>query len=1022
MSSTFIVDDSNSPRNEFLKRLIWKERRELTPVWIAIMLIAVFGLAMLAFQASSPLGNKEIVQAGLHSFIAILSATLAIVGFTSESENRTLGRLQNLPLHPRFVGGVKLAVGAIATMAGTLLLVLLVPVLGSIFRLELSETSKPLLLVLLLVGSLIIYFTATAVSMLTRSIGKSLFVMVATLVPLLFWLGSRPFFNTSYFEDNFGLVLLVQMALVAVMGMVSVLRLVPWVEGRGLKMPKSLGAGETSFVASDLASPAATAMPNRMVVGSAAFGPSYGRILWQTWRQSRVMLVTCFLACCLVCLIALVNPNWWELPSPPIARWALSICFCFGVVTLFSPAVFVKDHQQSNYRFFHQNREHPTAFWLARLTPWFVMVVSILIVFSLPVLLILTDVAGWAWLIDSDQHGSNSLDAQHFMQLAVQGAMWLPVLGLMAALGCGQFWSMFIRNPIINTVVTAFTSGLLLSYCFYLFSVNESLMLFAVPVVVGLFLATYVRSRQWLADRGGLVLWSAPIAVVGLTAMIAFGSMAWHRATEYPDLTFDFADISKIQPSHHAELTSPAVGTGEQREATAKLYQQALERARQHVKGTHYFIFERSNALTDEMVDFHQAQKPAIDLILRAAKSPVCDPFLRSLAESDNPGLDRDGIHELGNEVDRDVLLLTSVIYVDYLSHMSNGELELALNSLLAHDRLEQRTHSISVGDTYNYQLLYKIFCERLVQWADSPGQDVKLIKRAIAKLQGLPVPHESDDAEVKVDDSIEQADDQKEHLLRPFRSSSKGSYVLSRNRLEEKLFRLYYGIRNSSQYGIATFPWDKIRAQRVNSHLQAQQFWQVYENSTIRNDQIVFDRGYFDLGGQYVRTDLFQVLGQDQSLQVFSRELWMKQTVEDEARLRRYTLLRLALAAYGIEKGHYPQRLSELASYFLLGLPKTPDEGRYFGWFPDGLGKKVLAGNWADSLQLVGEKPDAPILLPYPATDIDEIKLTYYAPDSAVKIPDDELHLDCDSQFVSMMRLGALKQTKEENDVEEKK
>ena len=201
-----------------------------------------------------------------------------------------------------------------------------------------------------------------------------------------------------------------------------------------------------------------------------------------------------------------------------------------------------------------------------------------------------------------------------------------------------------------------------------------------------------------------------------------------------------------------------------------------------------------------------------------------------------------------------------------------------------------------------------------------------------------------------------------------------------------------------------------------MDGYLLAQKFWQVCENTGIRNDQVVRDMGDFDLGGQLL------ILARDPLSQISSREFWMKQTVEDEVRLRRYTLLRLALVAYGIEKGHYPQRLSELNSYFVLGLPKTPDEGRYFGWFPDGLGKKVLAGGRADSLTLVSKTPDAPILLPYSAQDIDEIELSYYSPHSEVKIPEDELHMECEGQFISLMRLGPLKQIKKESDVEEQK
>ena len=53
---------------------------------------------------------------------------------------------------------------------------------------------------------------------------------------------------------------------------------------------------------------------------------------------------------------------------------------------------------------------------------------------------------------------------------------------------------------------------------------------------------------------------------------------------------------------------------------------------------------------------------------------------------------------------------------------------------------------------------------------------------------------------------------------------------------------------------------------------------------------------------------------------------------------VRRYSLLRLGLAAYRIEHGEYPQQLSSLEKYYRGGLPTTAKSNQSVDWFPDGL------------------------------------------------------------------------------------
>ncbi len=723
------------------------------------------------------------------------------------------------------------------------------------------------------------------------------------------------------------------------------------------------------------------------------------------------MLVTCFAVCCLACLCVCGNLEWFDGPKAPISRWILALLICCGVVTLFSPAVFLKDHQKDHYRFFHQNREHPTAFWFARLTPWVVLVAGLVVVLNLPLSILIAE-------LDSERARSlalgpfgaypNDLMSPRFFERLVEGAVWLPAFGLMAALGCGQFWSMFIRNPIINTVVTVVSSILLLYYGSYLFCVNENVALFALPIIVALFLATYVRSRQWLADRKSVVLWFAPMAAIALTAAIMFGAMVFHRATEYPDIKFDFGDLSEIRPNH--DFQNFVVGSAKERVATASLYRQALELAKPHATGRPYFDFIRSDSFQKEMVAFHSARKPAIDLILKAAQSPVCDPFLRSIARADNPELSVKELEALRVDVAEECWLLISLIYVDYLKHKSEGELDQALESLLAHNRIQQRVTRKGVL-VFNDD--YRDFCRRIIEWAELPGQKPELLKKAIFELEGpqLEGPKLDSGSDEKTSEYTfyqPQACSSEVAIERQINSDeAEQSFRIGfrHKQLEGKLFSLYSEFQDPDGLFNSFASWDVERGKRIQKHLSAELFWRVWSSTSVRNDLKIYNSGALkSRDGSFAKVAndptayLYQVGGD-----------WVMRPMRTEARLRRYTLLRLALAMHQIETGEYPQTLYELKKYFANGLPKAPDGGHSFGWFPNGLGKKLFIGD-SNALTMVCDDPNTPILLPYAAVDSDEVQKRDYVNSDGDPVPADEIHLHSLWRFSSLGSLVALK------------
>ena len=103
------------------------------------------------------------------------------------------------------------------------------------------------------------------------------------------------------------------------------------------------------------------------------------------------------------------------------------------------------------------------------------------------------------------------------------------------------------------------------------------------------------------------------------------------------------------------------------------------------------------------------------------------------------------------------------------------------------------------------------------------------------------------------------------------------------------------------------------------------------------------------------------------------SAETTIPYAVKLEHDQQRYTLLRLALVAYGLERGEYPQRLDLLADYFKFGIPHRVSDGQSFAWFPDGFDETVYAHYYGiEDLRLITEELKTPILLPVAAVGME--------------------------------------------------
>ena len=110
---------------------------------------------------------------------------------------------------------------------------------------------------------------------------------------------------------------------------------------------------------------------------------------------------------------------------------------------------------------------------------------------------------------------TNALAISNAIQIASQSLL-VPLLSMLAIIGIGQYFSMFVRNPILSFVFTGIVSAVYLVITGYVAFVNEGLWWTLVPIVIAIYLATWWRSKSWLATSPYAFLFFLPLIALRL--------------------------------------------------------------------------------------------------------------------------------------------------------------------------------------------------------------------------------------------------------------------------------------------------------------------------------------------------------------------------------------------------------------------------------------------------------------------------------------------------------------------------
>ena len=933
MSSTmesFPANETSPSSRSMWGRLLWKDAREVVPIWITLLLAAMLCLAVTLWMVSKDFAHIAPLYISGHTFIALISVITGVYLLSSEDENRTLHLLRNLPLPPKQIVWQKLLLGAVGVVALACFIAVFTMLLASWAQCSPLQATSTFRFTLANVFLLPLLYLVIALlsSMVSRSHFYGVLIAgaisagaIAVLEPS--WLGARATTLTGRGEIRW-----LWVALSVVGGIVAlVLGANGWAEEKVISKPYAkLQETKTALTGKTMA----VADPNPFPV-----------LLWQSFRQSRNLLACCF-GLTVVGWIAIivwlkygiahrnqpVEEEFWLVVTMLTLPWTLA------VTVLFASSIFLDDKRQNNFLFFQQNRERSKWFWLSRMLPFGAMSLLLLMLWYF----FIFDLGPYPFEVRMHPNPREvELLSSFWVQTASQSFL-VPFLGLMGIIGIGQYFSMFVRNPILSFVFTGIISVIFACLFAYVVFVNESVWAFVVPTIIAGYLATWWRSKHWLATAQRKGSYLMPLALPVIVFAIVAAAFINHRATEFGDVEIDGNNVAALaQGDIRGLLDSDTArwairdiefGTEDQRQQAATLYADAIELLnREHGKDSWDHGINRMPWSAKKTADYVAENKAAIAKVVEAGQIPVCAPFASTANDETYWG---------------GVWALMEMGLANSHHQILSGNLSAAKQSIDAYDRLCQRSGRpmATRRETGYYGLL--------VAWADHPDQKLAALKSAIAQLEGT----ESDIRPTKIisakgaGTTIDSNSTFGLNMARFYREFGGEQAFMN---LQYNVAALQTGDPDGSVLGFGPstfdlFPWEYQRYLKVGQLRELQDFnfnISRISSQTLRNDA-QFDRQQLYRDYINARLQPYVPIDEDRIGLVTHAYYPLATDTIESANWRRYTLLRLGLAAYRIEHDEYPDDLSQLESYYQNRLPLTTN-GLMFGWFKSGLGSDLL-------------------------------------------------------------------------------
>jgi hypothetical protein len=888
------------------KRIAWKENYLLRPIVLASLALFLISATLVCFTVAAGRNQQagELLLGMFVLFGCVIGLATGIILFVPERETETDLFLGRLPVRGIDVSKTKLKQGLI--WFSLFLVVTAVATIGifqfwygdNILSLRTLTSTYYTMCVLIPIECFLwsvvcsLKFRGSVSAVITAAIACVVSLVVVPPFLLMFY-GNRHL--SQRHEDS--IYLAIQVVLIVGLATFAIRSARTWLRGfEGNFADVSQVASKTLF-STDESSAVELAKPAHL----------WASMAWQNFRV-QALPFGLIAAGTLIAATGIAMGFWQEIASMTwrwidigIAYWNVTIVNA-GIV-LAGAAVglltFTSDQSKESFLFFQQRADYPRKLWLSRMAAIGLMVPVII----LTGLIVYSPMTAGPWILNShfaSQGGTDSMRDWSWISSSctVTNCFWV----FLVAASVAQLLSLLIRHGMIAFFVICAAGWFVWQYCNYLMLLGEPLWLFAAPIAVVAFAASWWFAPRWIGQRKvkrGMVL-----CFVGLFGVIggSIYAMLHHRANA-------FAEPSAFESY---KVTFDGYGRGEGSIETKYETVKKLKAA--------FAKFTPASELLDQKgLQWRSLNKESSNVGIVESwpedfRQAYMDVNKESLALIREAVADVDSCHFLNpfSSVEREAQAsqIDSALRVDAYHAMANKDIENALNAMVARVQANWNTGTINGSD-----LGFAI--ESLIAWSELPNQTPESIRNGIDKLDQLK-------------DMVFNGDNQRpirEHFYRIQRlygSTDRDSVLLNPNRY-------------SNYSWLEINPWERQRSRRIDLRDLKRVYSARWEMlcELVRENK-VYTYGYdvaSDLNGRSVFFADHMTISQRQDPLLF---------VSDVLTSFSYTKVRMALAGYRCENGSYPESLELLLGdkngFWLKQMPVSLGTGKAFAYFPNGL------------------------------------------------------------------------------------
>ncbi len=888
-------------------RLIWKEYRMLRSFWIALAVMTVLAeLVVLAFGAGT-VDERVAVLFGFGlaatAFYAVgCSATL----FSTEHEEGTYEFLRSLPVAPvrLFLG--KMALAVVSVVALLVVLWTASAVLAE-WRMPTAAMHQGLwsLWGLAIVEAFVwgLFFSLV----LRRPLLAVILGIAAASggIHLLAW-AANPTRIYGFDLQPYVAAVPYRMGLAALVFLADV-----WLARRWLQNVEIFATGSVPIAAGrrllgmhDEAS--RDAAPSRRQI--------LGRLLWHEWRESgRLLLTLVAVATVLSCLMVwvIIQTGWLQTPALVGAGTAIVFASLMGSCT------FLADQERRRYRFFADHGERPRYVWLSRQLVWLPAVLALAVGAHLAwaTLIIAQIIDQWWKAIDFTWGGFFWTYDTYLAELAMAG---FSCGAMILAFSAGQLCSMLLRSGILAGVFGLVATTTLCGWAVLMAMLEVPWVWSVAPIPVVLLFTTWLRAPDWLLERNTPRAWLRVGLSLAIPATILVTAFPLYRVNQVPLVDPGISLDAFIEPASREAL------------ATADMYQKAFDlrvpwlQVNPDVPEDEQGMDqeEQSRRYFERVKKWVTASEESIALTLEASSRLACAPPAAPSAEK----VFNDRLYGLENMLVMNASQLTW-----------EGKLDEAFDRYMAVLRMAAQLRDRGGSRRQQVATRFETDLQRnLTSWAGHADQTPERLREAIERLDeyyvGLP----------------------------PVTDVLTADYVLLRRIIDGDLDALA-GLAARASAGederlvrravlwTTLMPWERARARRVLDAVTAVDLETLrwVEISMNQNEGVAhyvtrrFQRErHSSEPHRLLRTsrwfhDAYDLLGNGYRLGGVTRAT---RDIASRETLHRATRLQLALVAWKLEHGDYPEDFEPLIGTYFDELPRDPYSGQPFIYFPEGL------------------------------------------------------------------------------------